>query len=50
VLNDDIQNGVIVCKPVLLHPILMSIIFEHCKQLKKIDETFTCDSNDNKIF
>jgi len=28
--------GVIACKPVLLHPILMSIIFEHYKQLKKI--------------
>ena len=24
------------CKPVLLHPILMSIIFEHCKQLDTI--------------
>lgn len=23
------------CKPVLLHPILMSIIFEHYKQLEK---------------
>jgi hypothetical protein len=29
--------GVIACKPVLLHPILMSIIFEHYKQLKKIE-------------
>ena len=28
--------GVTACKPVLLHPILMSIIFEHYKQLKKI--------------
>jgi hypothetical protein len=27
--------GVTTCKPVLLHPILMSIIFEHYKQLKK---------------
>jgi len=27
--------GVMVCKPVLLHPILMSILFEHYKQLKK---------------
>jgi hypothetical protein len=25
--------GVCSCKPVLLHPILMSIIFEHYKQL-----------------
>ncbi|CAN5548438.1 hypothetical protein BH18THE1_BH18THE1_02840 [soil metagenome] len=24
------------CKPVLLHPILMSIVFEHYKQLRKI--------------
>jgi hypothetical protein len=31
--------GVTACKPVLLHPILMSIIFEHYKQVKKI-ETF----------
>ena len=28
--------GVIACKPVLLHPILMSIIFEHYKQLDTI--------------
>jgi hypothetical protein len=28
--------GVMVCKPVLLHPILMSIIFEHYKQLEKL--------------
>ena len=28
--------GVGACKPVLLHPILMSIIFEHYKQLKKL--------------
>lgn len=32
--------GVGACKPVLLHPILMSIIFEHYKQLKKL-ETIT---------
>ena len=25
------------CRPVLIHPILMSIIFEHYKQLKKIE-------------
>ena len=31
--------GVTACKPVLLHPILMSIILEHYKQLKKL-ETF----------
>ncbi|CAN5549060.1 hypothetical protein BH18THE1_BH18THE1_02890 [soil metagenome] len=31
--------GVMACKPVLLHPILMSIIFEHYKQLRKISET-----------
>jgi hypothetical protein len=24
------------CRPVLIHPILMSIIFEHYKQLRKI--------------
>lgn len=28
--------GVGACKPVLLQPILMSIIFEHYKQLRKI--------------
>ena len=28
--------GVMGCKPVLLQPILMSIIFEHYKQLRKI--------------
>jgi hypothetical protein len=28
--------GVTACKPVLLHPILMSIIFEHYKQLDTI--------------
>jgi hypothetical protein len=32
--------GMGACKPVLLHPILMSIIFEHYKQLKKL-ETIT---------
>ena len=30
--------GVVACKPVLLHPILMSRIFEHYKQLKKMEE------------
>jgi hypothetical protein len=25
------------CRPILTHPILMSIIFEHYKQLKKLD-------------
>jgi len=30
------------CRPVLIHPILMSIIFEHYKQLRKIvSETLT---------
>jgi hypothetical protein len=34
--------GVTACKPVLLHPILISIIFEHYKRLKKIEnEKFT---------
>ncbi len=28
--------GTMACKPVLIHPILMSIIFEHYKQLTKI--------------
>ena len=27
--------GVMACKPVIFHPILMSIIFGHYKQLKK---------------
>ncbi|HEY9399059.1 MAG TPA: hypothetical protein VIP29_04085 [Nitrososphaeraceae archaeon] len=30
--------GVGACKPVLLQPILMSIIFEHYKQLNKIEK------------
>jgi hypothetical protein len=25
------------CRPILTHPVLMSIIFEHYKQLKKLD-------------
>jgi hypothetical protein len=29
--------GVIACKPFLLHPIIMSIIFENYKQLKKLE-------------
>ena len=30
------------CRPVLIHPILMSILLEHYKQLKKIEsETLT---------
>jgi len=29
--------GSIACRPVLIHPILMSIIFEHYKQLKKLE-------------
>ena len=31
--------GVVACKPVLLHPILMSIIFEHYKQLDTIQRS-----------
>ena len=35
--------GVMACKPVLLHPILMSLIFEHYKQVKKIEsENVNC--------
>jgi hypothetical protein len=30
--------GVCSCKPVLLHPILMSIIFEHYKQLHELEK------------
>ncbi|MDW0207842.1 MAG: hypothetical protein QOA28_09810 [Nitrososphaeraceae archaeon] len=26
------------CRPMLIHPILMSIIFEHYKQLKKLED------------
>ena len=29
--------GVMACKPVLLQPIIMSIIFEHYKQLKNME-------------
>jgi len=36
-------TGAIACKPGLLHPILMSINFEHYKQSKKIDsENVNC--------
>ena len=35
--------GVMACKPELLQPIIMSIIFEHYKQLKNMEnETFAC--------
>ena len=30
--------GVTACKPVLIQPILMSIVFEHYKQLKKFED------------
>jgi hypothetical protein len=30
--------GVTACKPVLIQPILMSIVFEHYKQLKKLED------------
>ena len=30
-------SGVMACKPVLLQPIIMSIIFEHYKQLKNME-------------
>ena len=30
-------SGVMACRPVLIQPILMSIIFEHYRQLKNID-------------
>ena len=39
--------GVMACKPVLLHSILMSIIFEHYKQLNRL-ETYICRSNSGK--
>jgi hypothetical protein len=29
--------GVMACRPILIHTILMSIIFEHYKQLKEIE-------------
>jgi len=28
------------CRPILIHPILMSIIFEHYKQLDKIQNAY----------
>jgi hypothetical protein len=28
--------GTMACRPILIHVILKSIIFEHCKQLRKI--------------
>lgn len=31
--------GVIACKPILIHPILMSIVFEHYKQLDTIQRS-----------
>jgi hypothetical protein len=30
--------GVGSCKPVLLHPVLMSIIFEHYKQINELEK------------
>ena len=35
--------GSMACRPVLLHPILTSIIFEHYKQLRKIVTEHNCD-------
>ena len=35
--------GVGSCRPVLIHPILMSIIFEHYKQLKQIVNRYNVD-------
>ena len=32
-----ISAGCNACRPELIHPILMSIIFEHYKQLKKLE-------------
>jgi hypothetical protein len=32
-------SGVMACKPVLLHPILMSIIFKHYKQLETLQKS-----------
>ena len=31
------------CKPILIHPILMSIIFEHYKQLDKLEKQSLCE-------
>ena len=40
--------GVGACKPVLLHPILISIIFEHYKQLKSMEnQTLNIQNNFN---
>jgi hypothetical protein len=40
-------SGVGACKPVLLQPILMSIIFEHYKQLRKIRIAYPNGSDTN---
>ena len=32
-------SGVLACKPILIHTMLMSIIFEHYKQLKKLESS-----------
>ena len=37
--------GTMACRPVLIHLILMSIIFEHYKQLRKIVNERVCSSN-----
>jgi len=34
--------GTMACRPVLIHVILMSIIFEHYKQLTKIGNEQSC--------
>jgi hypothetical protein len=46
--------GVTACKPVLIQPILMSIIFQHYKQLDTIKNKTkslyrVCDINNNQI-
>ena len=35
------------CRPILLHPILMSIIFEHYKQLKKLENDIINNPKNN---
>lgn len=40
--------GVMACKPVLIQPILMSIIFEHYKQLSKLKVRHRENKDKNK--
>ena len=43
-IHDCIMLSVMACRPILIHSIPMSIIFEHYKQLRKIVNERICSS------